>query len=158
MLKSIFNSKFKSSVILLLGIIFFALPFKSNILYNKSDSLPYKLYFLLKGHNYKQGDLVAIKNFVTKYTRDQHFTKKIVGIAGDVVTIEGDHVLVNGIKHVKLKDKTKDHKKLTPMVAQTIPQQYFFVIAEHKDSFDSRYQEFGLVPKNCIEGKVYPIW
>ncbi|MGI9214735.1 MAG: signal peptidase I, partial [Gammaproteobacteria bacterium] len=104
------------------------------------------------------GDLIAIKNFVTKYTQDQHFTKKIVGIAGDVVTIEGEYVLVNGIKHVKLKEKTKDHKKLTPMVAQTIPQQYFFVIAEHNDSFDSRYQEFGLVRENYIEGKVYPIW
>ena len=44
------------------------------------------------------------------------------------------------------------------MVAQTIPQQYFFVVADHKDSFDSRYQEFGLVRENYIEGKVYPVW
>lgn len=158
MVKFIFNSKFKSSVILLLGIIFCTLPFKSNILYNKSDSLPYKLYFLLKGTNYQQGDLVAIKNFATQYTNNQHFTKQIIGTNGDLITIEDEYILINGIKCAKLKSKTKDNKKLTPIAAQTIPSKYFFVIAEHKDSFDSRYQEFGLVPKDCIEGKVYPIW
>lgn len=143
---------------LLLGALLFVLPFNSNILIGKSDSLPYKLYFLVKGHNWGKGDLVAIKNFHTKHTKNQHFTKKIVGVAGDVVAIEGKHVLVNGIKHVQLKNKTKNNKKLTPTIAQTIPQQHFFVIATHKDSFDSRYQEFGLVRENYIEGKVYPIW
>ncbi len=152
------TKKLGSYIILFFGIMLFIAPFKTALLFTRSDSLPYKLYFLVKGNNWKKGDLIAIKNFVTKYTQDQHFTKKIVGIAGDVVTIEGEYVLVNGIKHVKLKEKTKDHKKLTPMVAQTIPQQYFFVIAEHNDSFDSRYQEFGLVRENYIEGKVYPIW
>lgn len=143
---------------LLLGALLFVLPFNSNILIAQSDSLPYKLYFLVKGDNWKKGDLVAIKNFHTKHTKNQHFTKKIVGVAGDVVTIEGKHVLVNGVKHAQLKNKTKNNKKLTPMIAQTIPQQHFFVIATHKDSFDSRYQEFGLVRENYIEGKVYPIW
>ncbi len=143
---------------LLLGVLLFALPCKSNILIGKSDSLPYKLYILVKGRNWKKGDLVAIKNFYTTYTHNQHFTKKIVGVAGDVVTIEGKHVLVNGIKHAQLKAKTKSNKKLTPTTAQTIPQQHFFVIAAHDDSFDSRYQEFGLVRENYIEGKVYPVW
>ncbi len=147
-----------SGATLLLGALLFVLPFKSNILISKSDSLPHKIYLLVKGNNWKKGDLVAIKNFITQYTKNQHFTKKIVGIAGDVVAIEGKHILINGAKHAQLKEKTKNHKKLTPIVAQTIPQQYFFVIATHDDSFDSRYQEFGLVRENYIEGKVYPIW
>ena len=144
-------------IILLLGIILFIAPFKSSILFNRSDSLQHKIYFLVKGKSWVKGDLVAIKNFHTQYTKDQHFTKKIVGVAGDVVTIRGKDVVVNG-QHLKLKEKTKANKKLTPIVAQTIPQQYFFVIANHNDSFDSRYQEFGLVRKDYIEGKVYPIW
>lgn len=156
--KASFKSKFTASTLLSLGIIFFILPFKSNILYNQSASFPYKLYLLIKGCNYKQGDLVAIKNFATKYTNNQHFTKQIIGAPGDVITIENGHVLINGIKFAKLKALTKDHKQLTPIVAQIIPRQYFFVLASHKDSFDSRYQEFGLVPKSNIEGKVYPIW
>ena len=147
-----------SYIILLAGVILFIAPFKTAVLFNKSDSLPHKIYFLAKGSSWEKGDLVAIKNFTTSYTKDQHFTKKIVGVAGDVVTIEGEHVLVNGIKHARLKGKTKSNKKLTPTIAQTIPQQYFFVIAEQNDSFDSRYQEFGLVRENYIEGKVYPIW
>lgn len=147
-----------SYIILLAGVVLFIAPFKTALLFNKSDSLPHRIYFLVKAGNWGKGDLVAIKNFNTQYTQNQHFTKKIVGVAGDVVTIEGKHVLVNGIKHAQLKEKTKSNKKLTPAVAQTVPQQYFFVVADHKDSFDSRYQEFGLVRENYIEGKVYPVW
>ncbi len=147
-----------SYITLLLGIILFIAPFKTALLFSKSESLPHKIYFLIKGISWEKGDLVAIKNFHTQYTKNQHFTKKIVGVAGDVVTIEGKHVLVNGIKYARLKEKTKNNKKLTPAIAKTIPQQYFFVIATHDDSFDSRYQEFGLVRENYIEGKVYSIW
>lgn len=152
------TKKIGSYIILLVGVALFIAPLRTSILFNKSDSLPHKIYFLVKTRNWQKGDLVAIQNFATDYTKNQHFTKKIVGVAGDVVTIDGEHVLVNGIKHARLKEKTKSNKKLTPVVAQTIPQQYFFVVADHKDSFDSRYQEFGLVRENYIEGKVYPVW
>lgn len=152
------TKKFLSYLILLLGVIFFIAPSKSTLLINNSASLPHKVYLLVKGNNWQSGDLVAIKDFVTKYSQNQHFTKKIVGVAGDVITVMGDYVLVNGTKCAKLKAKTLDHKKLTPIKAQTISPQYFFVVATHKDSFDSRYQEFGLVKGEYIEGKVYPLW
>lgn len=147
-----------AGVILLLGVIIFIASFNSSLVFGKSDSLPYKLYFLVKSNNWQKGDLVAIKNFATRYTRNQHFTKQIVGVAGDVITVVDDYVLVNGIKCAKLKRQTKDHRKLTPIMAQIIPQQYLFVIAKHKDSFDSRYQEFGLVREDYIEGKIYTVW
>lgn len=149
---------FSAGIVLLLGVIAFIAPFKSALLFNKSDSLPHKVYFLIKGNNWQKGDLVAIKNFTTNYTQNQHFTKQIVGEAGDQITVVDGYVLVNDIKYAKLKPKTKDHKKLTPIVEEKIPQQYFFVLAQHKDSFDSRYQEFGLVHKDYIEGKAYPVW
>lgn len=149
---------FCTDIILILGVIAFIAPFKSSLLVNKSDSLPHKLYFLVKSNNWQKGDVVAIKNFVNSYTQNQHFTKQIVGVAGDVITVANDYVLVNGIACAKLKSQTKDHRKLTPIMAQTIPQQYFLVLAQHNDSFDSRYQEFGLVKEDYIEGKVYPIW
>ncbi len=147
-----------AGVILLLGVIVFMVSFKSALFFGKSNSLPYKLYFLIKGNNWQKDDLVAIKNFATRYTQNQHFTKQIVGVAGDLITVVDDYVLVNGIKCAKLKLQTKDHRKLTPIVAQTIPQRYLFVLAAHNDSFDSRYQEFGLVREDYIEGKVYPVW
>lgn len=145
-------------IVLLLGVIVFTASFKSAMLVNRSNSLSHRLYLLVKGNNWQKGDLVAIKNFVTSYTKDQHFTKQIIGVVGDKITVADNYVLVNGIKHAKLKPQTKDNKPLTPIIAQIIPSQYFFVLAEHKDSFDSRYQEFGLVRENHIEGKVYPVW
>ena len=153
----IMKKKLPYVIILLLGMVFFIAPFKTALLISKSDSLPYKFYFLVKGRNWQKYDLVAIKNFATKYTYNQHFTKKIVGVAGDLVAVDGEYVLVNGVKY-KSKEKTRDHKKLTPILAQIIPPKHFFVVAEHKDSFDSRYQEFGLIREDYIEGKVYPIW
>jgi conjugative transfer signal peptidase TraF len=152
------TKKYLAGAALLLGLVIFVAHFFSALLISKSSSLPYKVYFLVKGNNWQKGDVVAIKNFVTSYTQNQHFTKQIAGTAGDVITVANDYILVNGIKFAKLKTQTKDHKKLTPIVEQTIPQQCFFVLAQHNDSFDSRYQEFGLVHKDYIEGKAYPIW
>ena len=147
-----------SYIILSLGIVLFITSFKTSILFNQSDSLPRKIYFLVKDSNWEKGDLVAINNFATQYTKDQHFTKRVVGVAGDLIKFKDDWVFINDKKIAKLKAKTKDNKKLNPIREQMIPQQYFFVIAEHKDSFDSRYQEFGLVNQAYIEGKVYAIW
>ena len=147
-----------SCLTLLLGVLLFIISFKTSILWNKSDSLPHKIYFLVKGRDWDKGDLVAIKGFATQYTKDQHFTKRVVGVAGDLIKFKEDWIFINQQKIAKLKAKTYDNKKLNPIREQMIPQQYFFVIAEHKDSFDSRYQEFGLVHKNYIEGKVYAIW
>ena len=141
-----------------LSLLIFSLTCKSSLLINKSNSLPHKIYFLIKGKSWQKGDLVAIKNFVTKYTKNQHFTKRVMGVAGDLITINNDWVFINEQKIVKLKTKTYDNKQLHPIATQTVPQQYFFVIADHKDSFDSRYQEFGLVHKSYIEGKVYAVW
>jgi conjugal transfer pilin signal peptidase TrbI len=152
------NKQRLAYMVLLLGAIIFLASIKSTLLISKSDSLPQKFYLLVKGQAWQKYDLVAIKGVATKYTKDQHFTKRVLGVPGDLITVRDGQVMINGNIIATLKAATKDHKILTPIKAQMIPKKYFFVIAEHKDSFDSRYQEFGLVPYEYIEGKVIPIW
>lgn len=57
---------------------------------------------------------------------------------------------------------TKEGRPLTPLVlnefGMTIPKGYVFVAGDHPQSFDSRYEEFGLVPVEKIWGKAVLTW
>lgn len=152
------NKRALAYIVLLLGLLLFIVPYKSALLFNKSNSLQHRVYLLIKGKNWKKYDLVGIKGFKTIYTKNQHFTKRVIGVAGDVITIKNDWVFINEQKIAELKLTTKKGQTLSPIKEQIIPQQYFFVVADHQDSFDSRYQEFGLVREDYIEGKAYPVW
>jgi conjugal transfer pilin signal peptidase TrbI len=154
-------SKFEKSFLytsLALGCLSVFASFKTGLLINRSESLPHKLYFLVKGSCWQKNDLVAISGFDTRYSRNQHFTKRILGVPGDRISIRQNQICVNAGPCVFFKNKTKDERKLTIIEAQIIPERHYFVLADHKDSFDSRYQEFGLVKDVYIEGKAYPVW
>ena len=120
--------------------------------------MPYTAYLLVKNSDFKKGDYVGISGWNTKYTNDKHFTKRIVGVTGDIITKCDGFICINDKKIASLKDKTKNNEVLTPIESQAIPKRHYFVLAEHKDSFDSRYQEFGLVKHEYIEGKAIPLW
>jgi conjugal transfer pilin signal peptidase TrbI len=146
------------SISLTFGCLFILISFKTGLLINRSESLPQQFYLLVKGSAWQKNDLVAISGFDTQYSRDQHFTKRILGVPGDRISIRQHHVCINAEVCVPFKSKTKDKRKLTTIEAQIIPKRHYFVLADHKDSFDSRYQEFGLVKDVYIEGKAYPLW
>ncbi len=133
---------------------------KSAILYAKSDSLPYKFYFLIKKRNWspEKHQLIAIKDHDTKYVLHAQFIKIVAGVFGDKVRIINNQVWVNELFVGNLKSHTLDSKVLTPIKNQTIPAGWMFVCATHIDSFDSRYVEFGLVHINKAIGLVKPLW
>ena len=131
---------------------------KTSLLINKSDSITGKIFLLVYSKNFIKGDLVGIKDFVTVYTANRHFTKKVAGFPGDKITLKGKGVYINGELQAIVKNKTKDGMPLTPIKAQVIPKDKYFVVTAHKDSFDSRYREFSLVGAENIEGKAYRIW
>ena len=82
--------------------------------------------------------------------------KKIVGVAGDTLSydIEGNLWVGCNLKVGKPKKKSKDGKILTPIEAGVIPKGMVFVAGNHERSFDSRYQELGLIPERDLQGKV----
>ena len=57
-----------------------------------------------------------------------------------------------------LQEKTSDGKPLTPISATSISEGYVFVAGDHPNSFDSRYEEFGLVPIEKVWGKAILWW
>lgn len=54
--------------------------------------------------------------------------------------------------------ETKDGKPLHPLKATIIPEGYVFVATSHPRSFDSRYEEFGLVKQEHITGKCFGLF
>ncbi|MFX6119214.1 S26 family signal peptidase, partial [Acinetobacter baumannii] len=57
-----------------------------------------------------------------------------------------------------LLDKTKEGKLLTPLSISIVPEGYIFVVGDNIRSFDSRYEEFGLVPLDKVWGKAAFTW
>lgn len=61
-------------------------------------------------------------------------------------------------KSLPLLDRTTNGSLLTPLRATIVPEGYVFVAGDHLRSFDSRYEEFGLVPLEKIWGKGVLTW
>ena len=112
---------------------------------NRTKSLPCQYFLIVKGLSFKKGDLVSIKGHLAKYIGDLNLIKRVVGVAGDPV----------GPLLLALKRSTKKGEPLTPLAIKVIPEGYVFVNADHKHSYDSRYEEFGLVSEETIKGRAF---
>jgi len=90
--------------------------------------------------------------------RDQAFFKRVIGIAGDVVTVDGRRVFVNGVCAGTAKPQAFDRRPLEPIAPGVVPPGFLYVQGTSPDSFDSRYRISGLVPVGAVAGRVHPIF
>ena len=129
-----------------------------------SDSLDGIHYMLfLKSKAIQRGDIVSIQGH-----REDHvgaltkwpYAKRVFGIPGDriVRNTEGIIIIPQPSGTLPLLTKTSKGKHLTPNVSNIIPEGYLFVAGDNSQSFDSRYEEFGLVHKEKIWGKAILQW
>lgn len=136
----------------------------TQLLENVSESLDGVRYFLvLKSSSIKRGDIVAIQGHTPHYVGDHIFTKRVVGLPGDQIIRNKTQLTLkaqNGAFSITLPllTKTKEGRPLTPLSLDVVPEGYCFVIGDHPRSFDSRYEEFGLVPMEKIYGKAVLKW
>ena len=131
-----------------------------------SDSLKGIHYALfLKSTSIKRGDIVLLPNYPVPYVGEKPLAKRVLGFPGDKVThnkgqlkIESKNAAsqMNFPTTLPLLDKTKEGKLLTPLSISIVPEGYIFVAGDNARSFDSRYEEFGLIEKKRIWGKA--IW
>lgn len=95
----------------------------------------------------KPGDIVVLK-----YPLDPSvdYIKRVIGLPGDEVVLEGGHVWVNGVEVQE--PYVDDPDPLTRMTVH-VKAAHFFVLGDNRQrSCDSR--EFGLVPQDYVRGKV----
>ena len=128
------------------------------LLFNWTASLPYSVVWLHPPTTtFARGDLIVYRydgEELMHLKKGQRFFKRVVGLPGDRVSVEGRRVLVNGTDVGIAKQYTLDGHRLEPLSRGLIPPDYFYVQGAHEMSFDSRYRESGLVHVSQIIGKV----
>jgi conjugal transfer pilin signal peptidase TrbI len=146
--------KYKVIFIVTTGILL-ALVLQTNLTLNKSSSLPYKAFLCVKTLQPGRGDFALIEGHPTAYFGTITYVKEVSGLPGDQICIKENYLKVASTPIGKLKATTKRGQELHPLEDRTIPQDYVFVRASHPDSFDSRYQEFGLVRKSHLTARCF---
>jgi conjugal transfer pilin signal peptidase TrbI len=131
------------------------------LLFNWTRSLPYSVVWLDPTPTFARGDLIVYRfdgAELMHLKKGQRFFKRIVGVAGDRVSVEDRRVLINGADVGIAKQYTLDGHQLEPLAPGVIPAGYFYVQGTHEMSFDSRYRASGLIHVSQIVGKVQVIF
>ena len=134
------------------------------LLFNWTPSLPYRAALLQYGpHTLQRGDFIVFAfagEAQSHYPglRGQPFFKIVRGVPGDVVTVTGRQVAVNGQSVGVAKTQAYDRRPLSPIAPTVIPPGHYYVQGTHPDSFDSRYRESGLVRAEQVIGVVVPLF
>lgn len=134
------------------------------LLFNWTPSLPYKVAFVdYRSAPIGRGDLVvyAFEGPAGQQAypglRHQALFKRVAGVAGDVVTVQGREVFVNGVSVGLAKTHTFDRRPLEPIGPTVIPAGQLYVQGISPDSFDSRYSLSGLVRVQDVKSRVIPL-
>ena len=134
------------------------------VLFNWTPSLPYRIAWLVHGpHPLRRGDFIVFSFDGEAQARDpglrgQPFFKIVRGLPGDAVTVAGRHVAINGEEVGVAKLQAYDHSPLDPITPTVIPPGHYYVQGTSPDSFDSRYQDSGLVRAEQVVGVVVPLY
>ncbi len=134
------------------------------LLFNWTPSLPYNVAWMQSGSTpLQRGDLIVFRFDGAAQAhypglRGQPFFKRVRGLPGDVVTVEGQLVQVNGAAVGLAKPVAFDRHPLAPITPGVIPAGHYFVQGTATDSFDSRYRDSGLVRADQVLGVVIPLF
>lgn len=109
--------------------------------------------------NPKLGDIVVFK---APNEPDKDFIKRVIGVAGDTVSIKNGDVYLNGnqldeSEYLKPEVKTYGGSFLREGDEVTVPEGYFFVLGDNR-SYSSDSREWGFVPKKNIIGSSFFIY
>jgi len=128
--------------------------------FNASRSLPDAVYLVHKqDHDLHRGDYVTFRwHGGGPYQRGIKFTKIVRGLPGDVVTMQGHDVYINGQYVSTAKYRATTGQPLELGLTGVIPPGFYYVHATNPDSLDSRYAITGWIKADAIIGKTQPLF
>lgn len=131
-----------------------------HIAINRTHSLPYKLFVIdKKSHPEKLGQYVA---FLTdkKATGgfELMFVKQIACLPGQDISVNGQSVYCDSTLIAQAKLTSLKGEPLKTIAQQTVAPNHYFVKGTHPDSYDSRYESFGLIAQERFVGQAYPLF
>lgn len=90
------------------------------------------------------------------YTEDEFFVKRVIGLPGETVQIKDSKIYING--ELLEENYGKDSDIAFAGIAEepvTVGEDEYFVLGDNREvSYDSRYEEIGMIKRKNIEAKV----
>jgi conjugal transfer pilin signal peptidase TrbI len=130
---------------------------------NRTPSLPYSVYLICLNDTVEPGGFIAFYWHNGKpFPNGTVFTKRLLAATGDKVIKHGRDVMVGGVT-LHGKEYGITGRKLFPNDQllegdNIIPAGKYFVAGDHEYSLDSRYGLLGLVDREEVIGRAYPIF
>ncbi len=126
---------------------------------NLTESLTGSVFLISKKTFPDAGDFVAFRwerNW--PYPQGSIFVKRLTGLPGEHVTVQGRNYLVDGRTMGLAKERARTGEYLVPGPVGVIPEGRYFVAGDHPDSLDSRYQLTGWVKRDQVIGRAYRLF
>lgn len=155
-MKKILNKKVRIvlSTVSLLALCWM-IPRNYQFVLNHSESLPYHAVIIKKGEiptKIDQAFVFYVRDNPIYHNQEVKFIKLLGGKEGDEVKINNRDFFVNDKFIGVAKTKSLKGVALTMSKAGVVPAHKFFAYTNHTDSFDSRYNEIGLIDEKNIIG------
>jgi conjugal transfer pilin signal peptidase TrbI len=126
---------------------------------NITESLPQKYFLVHFNQKPVVGNFIIFKGPENlKLPKELTFTKQVMGRSGDVVTRNDRNFFINGKFVGRAKTHSLKGELLKVGPTGVIPEGHYYVATDHKDSFDSRYQDIGWISISQCIGIAYPLW
>ncbi|WP_165873406.1 S26 family signal peptidase [Parasulfuritortus cantonensis] len=127
--------------------------------FNLSPSLPWTVARVEYGRTPARGEYMLYTYRGPIEGLPSHtFFKRVAGIPGDTILVDGRRVWVAGRLVGEAAEHTHKGVRLTTIRPGTIPDGFLFAQGDHPASFDSRYAESGLVPFDAVIGVAHPVF
>lgn len=125
---------------------------------NLTPSIDKGIYWVMPGSPVTKGDDVAFHYQGTFFEKGIELLKHCVAMEGDTIERRGNQVFVNQFATpAMLKPTSLQGKALIPGPTGVVPTAHFYVLGDHKDSFDSRYTYVGFVHQDQVIGRAVKI-
>ncbi len=143
--------------------VFLAISMLSNryhLAINRTHSLPQKLFVIERGNqDVEVGDYVAFypKKSATGGYRLE-FIKEVACKEGQKLEQVERVIYCDGKEIAKAKPVSLKGEPLIAISSRVLGEDEFFVRGTHPDSYDSRYDQFGLIDRCRLVGKALPVF
>ena len=121
---------------------------------NTTKSLPYR-FFVLKKRNASRLNVPHKESYIyfTHEKTNIPMIKQVKGVPGSRIHLDAtQRMWVDDFCIGIVQETTSTGEPLSALCETIVPEGFIFVYASHVRSFDSRYQEMGLVPISAIKG------
>lgn len=133
-------------------------PWPWYVAINETNSLPYKVFIVVRNQHPEAGDYIDFWPPENEFYSGISFIKQVAAEPNEYVECIDRMRLIGNEVVAIAKETSTDGRSLHLGPCGLVPKEHLYVLAPHRDSFDSRYREIGYVPFSAVRGVAYPLF